>query len=217
MDGGGADVLDGSCPTATPDCPFNSSTPVLRHRIYWHAWRGWCRGRRLRVLSESGNVRSPGGDGRIAPLIQADCAASAVPCYWLDLRPIYEGNYALYRESDGSLHGGGLTGGRHCDLVGPAGKLYRPVTSAERPSIIVGVSERTRRRIRPGAMPISRRNAPLSREALVKPLRFGPRPCRRGWSRAMLGGIDVGAAGSRPGSCAERAAKASLEPLPTAA
>jgi hypothetical protein len=101
MDGGGADVLDGSCPTATPDCPLVvNASAAAQDLLARMAADGVEDVVYVFYPDQAASDRQAVMDV-LRPLIQADCAASAVPCYWLDLRPVYEGNYALYREPDG--------------------------------------------------------------------------------------------------------------------
>jgi hypothetical protein len=101
MDGGGADVLDGSCPTATPDCPLVVNASAAAQDLLARMAADGVQNVVYVFYANPATSDLQAVMDVLRPLIQADCAASAVPCHWLDLRPLYEGNYALYRQPDG--------------------------------------------------------------------------------------------------------------------
>jgi len=101
MNGGGADVLLGSCIAANASCPVVSAAAAAFDDL-------------LLTMSEEGvtavvfasypdplptDVR-PKMDA-LRPLLQASCEQSPVPCFFLDLREAFYGNYTEYVLADG--------------------------------------------------------------------------------------------------------------------
>jgi hypothetical protein len=102
MDGGGADVLTGSCPTVTADCPLVVNASAAAQDLLARMAADGVQDVVYVFYPNPATSDLQAVMDVLRPLIQADCAASAVPCFWLDLRPVYEGNYDLYRQPDGT-------------------------------------------------------------------------------------------------------------------
>jgi hypothetical protein len=102
MNGGGADVLLGQCSEVSPECPVIADAVSAAERL-------------LARMADEGvlhvvyvfypdpqNVTARDNDpvrdrmDVLRPLIASVCENSPVPCHWLDLRKIFEGNYAEY-------------------------------------------------------------------------------------------------------------------------
>jgi hypothetical protein len=101
MNGGGADVLLGSCDTADATCPvLADAAAAARALLAKMAADGV-----LHVLYVS--YPDPVDAGlrakmdALRPLLQDVCDGSAVTCHWLDLRPTFAGNYAELILADG--------------------------------------------------------------------------------------------------------------------
>lgn len=105
MDGGGNDCLGGSCPNPpTPSCPdLQNAVNAARTLIAKMGSDGV-----VKVLyffypdpqQDFGGLRAK--LDVLRPLIQNVVTSSTNPkCYWLDLRPVFQGHYAEYIQSDG--------------------------------------------------------------------------------------------------------------------
>ena len=101
MDGGGADALLGSCATADASCPVvaaaaaaardllsKMATDKVQHVVY-----------AFYPDPIDTNVRAT--INALRPLVQTACESAALPCHWLDLRPVFAGHYADYVQADG--------------------------------------------------------------------------------------------------------------------
>jgi len=101
MNGGGADALLGSCDVPDAECPLIADAALAATEL----------------LSEMGDrgvahviyvfypnpIETPVRErvDALRPLIQEACATSAVPCRFIDLRPVFEGRYPEYILMDG--------------------------------------------------------------------------------------------------------------------
>lgn len=102
MNGGGADVLLGTCDTPpTASCPAlanaAAAVPLLlaqmaqdgvQHVVYF-------------FYPDPVDVVLQAEMDVLRPLIQKACESSTVPCHWLDLRPTFAGHYSAYILADG--------------------------------------------------------------------------------------------------------------------
>ena len=104
MDGGGADVLTGSCPEpVSPDCQLlqnvlagaealwaRMADDAVEHVIYFS------------YPDYVGDARVKNTIDVLRPLLQERCANAELPCHWLDLRPTFAGRYDDYIRPDGA-------------------------------------------------------------------------------------------------------------------
>jgi hypothetical protein len=101
MNGGGADVLVGSCESLTPDCP------LIREAVD-------AAGALLASMADAGvehvvyafypdptDPELREGIDVLRPLIETACAESPVPCHWIDLRSTFAGAESTYVAADG--------------------------------------------------------------------------------------------------------------------
>jgi hypothetical protein len=101
LNGGGADVLLGSCDTVGPDCPLISDAVAAFGAL-------------LSQIGDDGvtdvvyvsypDPQQPPVSERmdaLRPLIFELCIASELPCHYVDLLPVFEGKYAEYIMNDG--------------------------------------------------------------------------------------------------------------------
>lgn len=101
MNGGGADALLASCETPSVECPalgeaisaaeellVQMAADGVEHVVYGFYPNPVDASTRAKVDA-------------LRPSIQAACEASALPCHWLDLRPVFEGRYDEYVLPDG--------------------------------------------------------------------------------------------------------------------
>lgn len=99
--GGGADVLLGTCDAVGPECPLLANAAVAFADLL----------ARLESdgVSEVVYVSYPDPQdaavlermNALRPLLQELCSGSALPCHFVDLRPVFEGKYTEYIQSDG--------------------------------------------------------------------------------------------------------------------
>jgi hypothetical protein len=101
MNGGGADVLVGSCDTADASCPVVAAAAEAAQALFAR-------------LADDGvehviyvfypDPIDPNVKARmdaLRPLAESACAQSPVACEWLDLRQVFADHYADYVQSDG--------------------------------------------------------------------------------------------------------------------
>lgn len=101
MNGGGTDLLLGSCPSIDSQCPLlvaaadaakalfsQMATDGVQHLVYAYY---------PDPLDENTQAKVDA----LRPLIEDACQNSPVPCHWLDLRPTFVGNEAAYTAPDG--------------------------------------------------------------------------------------------------------------------
>jgi hypothetical protein len=101
MNGGGADIILGSCDTVDATCPvLVAAAAAARDLLTKMAQDGV-----LQVVYVfypdpiDGNTLAK--MDALRPLIQSACDNSPVPCHWLDLRPTFAGQYSEYITADG--------------------------------------------------------------------------------------------------------------------
>lgn len=101
MNGGGADVLLGSCDAPEAECPVLLAAAEAFAEL-------------LGTMAEDGvedvvfvGYPDPepeaalGKMNALRPLLESACASSPVPCHWVDLRPVFSGHYDEYVLADG--------------------------------------------------------------------------------------------------------------------
>lgn len=101
MNGGGADVLVGSCPEVTPDCPLLTDAAAAASLLFSRMADDDVEHVVFAFYPDPLDAALREEMDALRPLIESACAASPVPCYWLDLRTTFAGNYASYVEADG--------------------------------------------------------------------------------------------------------------------
>jgi len=104
MNGGGADVLVGSCDTVDASCPtIASAAAAARELLQQMATDGVVDVVYVfypdPVKDTTPNLRAK--VDALRPLIESACEGSAVRCNFLDLRPTFAGHYADYVQADG--------------------------------------------------------------------------------------------------------------------
>lgn len=101
MNGGGADVLIADCEGELDGCALLTDAALAAEQLLTQMasdgvtdviYAFYPDPQLADVLTEMDALR---------PLIQQVCEASAVPCHWLDLRPVFAGNYETYIQTGG--------------------------------------------------------------------------------------------------------------------
>lgn len=101
MNGGGADVLLGSCDVPDASCPIITAAAAALDELFTQLAADGV----IHVFyvfypdPVDGNVRAR--MDALRPLAKSACDASAVDCTWLDLRPSFAGKYDDYIQPDG--------------------------------------------------------------------------------------------------------------------
>jgi hypothetical protein len=94
MDGGATDVLNGDCAgMLTPDCPAARSAVASVEQLFERFGRDGVEQIVYFFYGDPvGNPPLKDGLDLLRPLLQNACGRSAVPCHWLDLRPVFAGH-----------------------------------------------------------------------------------------------------------------------------
>jgi hypothetical protein len=101
MNGGGADVLLGSCDTADASCPVISDAAAAAAELLGQMASDGVAHVVYAFYPDPVDASIRAKMDALRPLVQAACEASAVACHWLDLRPAFAGQYATYVMPDG--------------------------------------------------------------------------------------------------------------------
>ena len=102
MNGGGADVLDGTCdnpPTAS--CPVLVNAATAAQQLFSQMAQDGVQHIVYFFYPDPVDADLKAKMDVLRPLIQGACEGSSVPCHWLDLRPTFAGNYGEYILADG--------------------------------------------------------------------------------------------------------------------
>jgi hypothetical protein len=101
MNGGGADVLLGSCAEVTPDCPLLTEAAAAASMLFSRMASDGVEHVIFAFYPDSLDAAVRDEMDALRPLIESACQASPVPCHWVDLRTTFAGNDASYLEADG--------------------------------------------------------------------------------------------------------------------
>jgi len=101
MNGGGADVLLGSCDDSLESCPVITAAAAAFDELLLAMATG---GVSAVVFAGYPDPQLDGVRAKmdvLRPLLEASCVASPIPCHWVDLRVPFAGNYESYILADG--------------------------------------------------------------------------------------------------------------------
>jgi len=101
MNGGGADVLLGSCDTVDASCPLLSAAAAALDDLFATMSEDGVTGVVFAAYPDPGPEAVHAKMDVLRPMLEASCAASPVPCHFLDLRTTFENNYTDYILADG--------------------------------------------------------------------------------------------------------------------
>jgi hypothetical protein len=102
MNGGGADLLLGSCAELTPDCPLLMAAADAAQALLSRMADDGVEHVVYAFYPDPVDIELRAEVDALRPLIASACEASPVPCHWVDLRPVFEGKYDSYVETDGN-------------------------------------------------------------------------------------------------------------------
>lgn len=101
MNGGGADVLLGSCDTPDASCPAIANAVAAATMLFARMAENGVLDVVYVFYPDPVDSSVRARMDALRPLLQSACASSPVPCHWLDLRPIFAGHYNEYISTDG--------------------------------------------------------------------------------------------------------------------
>jgi hypothetical protein len=101
MNGGGADLLIGSCEALTPDCPLLAEAAAAAQALLARMADDGVEHVVYAFYPDPLDAELRSEVDALRPLIASVCEASPLPCHWVDLRPVFEGKYDSYVEADG--------------------------------------------------------------------------------------------------------------------
>jgi hypothetical protein len=101
MNGGGADVLLGSCDAVDASCPLLSSAATAAGDLFATLAADGVSQVIYAFYPDpvSASVREK--VDALRPMIEAACQSAEVPCLWVDLRDVFADHYDEYIEADG--------------------------------------------------------------------------------------------------------------------
>jgi hypothetical protein len=101
MNGGGADVLLGSCDTVSSECATLVDAAAAARSLLARMASDGVEHVFYAFYADPVDPAVRERMDALRPLIQSACESSPVPCHWIDLRTAFAGHYADYIRSDG--------------------------------------------------------------------------------------------------------------------
>jgi hypothetical protein len=102
MNGGGADVLAGTCDTPpTQSCPVLANAAAATQQLLSQMAADGVQHVVYAFYPNPVDAALQAKMDALRPLVQQACDSSPVPCHWLDLRPTFAGHYGDYVLADG--------------------------------------------------------------------------------------------------------------------
>jgi hypothetical protein len=102
MTGGGADVLLGSCEQLTPDCPLLVAAAEAASALFQRMATDGVEHVVYTFYPDPPDPALKAAVDALRPLLASACAASPVPCHWLDLRSTFAGRESSYLDPAGT-------------------------------------------------------------------------------------------------------------------
>jgi hypothetical protein len=101
MNGGGADLLVGTCDTVGPDCPVIANAATAASALFEQMAADGVSAVVYAFYPDPVDDSVRAKIDALRPLIQSACVSSPVACYWLDLRDTFAGHSAEYLAANG--------------------------------------------------------------------------------------------------------------------
>jgi hypothetical protein len=101
MTGGGADALIGSCPSPPTDCTVLTDAAAAARSLLARMASDGVEHVLYVFYPDALEPELRAKVDALRPLVQAECASSAVPCHFIDLRSTFAGRYDEYIIPDG--------------------------------------------------------------------------------------------------------------------
>jgi hypothetical protein len=101
MNGGGADILLGTCEPVDSSCPVLSAAAAALDDLFVTLYEDGVTGVVFASYPDPQPAATRAKMDVLRPMLEASCAASPVPCHFVDLRDTFANNYAEYILADG--------------------------------------------------------------------------------------------------------------------
>ncbi len=102
MNGGGADVLVGSCQVLTSDCPLLVEAAAAASALFERMANDGVRQVVYAFYPDPSDADLRAELDTLRPLLASACEDSPVPCQWVDLRSTFASHEALYLDAEGT-------------------------------------------------------------------------------------------------------------------
>jgi hypothetical protein len=102
MNGGGADVLMGSCEVVGPDCPLLVDAAAAASSLFRRMAADGVQHVVYAFYPDPTDANLRAELDALRPLLASACLESPVACHWVDLRTTFAGREALYLEAQGT-------------------------------------------------------------------------------------------------------------------
>lgn len=102
MNGGGADVLMGSCEVLAPDCPLLAEAAAAASSLFRRMAADGVRHVVYAFYPDPADATLRAELDALRPLLASACEASPAPCRFVDLRATFAGHELLYLDADGT-------------------------------------------------------------------------------------------------------------------
>ncbi len=102
MNGGGADVLVGSCAVVAPECPLLVEATAAARSLFERMASDGVREVVYAFYPDPLDASLRAELDVLRPLLASACEGSPAACHWVDLRTTFAGNEALYLDADGT-------------------------------------------------------------------------------------------------------------------
>jgi len=100
MNGGGADVLLGSCDSANASCAVITAAAAAAQELFMQMAADNVQQVVYAFYPDPGDANVKARMDALRPLIQSACENAPLPCRWVDLRTTFAGHYAEYVQAD---------------------------------------------------------------------------------------------------------------------
>jgi hypothetical protein len=100
MNGGGADVLLGSCDNVNASCPMITAAASAAQALFAKMATDHVQQVVYAFYPDPGDANVKAKMDALRPLLQSACENAPLPCRWLDLRSVFAGHYSEYLQSD---------------------------------------------------------------------------------------------------------------------
>jgi hypothetical protein len=100
MNGGGADVLLGSCDGANSSCAVITAAAAAAQALFARMASDGVQHVVYAFYPDPGDPNVKAKVDALRPLIQSACENAPLPCHWLDLRSLFAGHYAEFIQPD---------------------------------------------------------------------------------------------------------------------
>jgi hypothetical protein len=102
MNGGGADVLLGSCEVLAPDCPLLVEAAAAASALFERMASDGVEHVVYAFYPDPSDVMLRAELDTLRPLLASACENSPAACHWVDLRPTFADHEALYLDVEGT-------------------------------------------------------------------------------------------------------------------